>query len=125
MRPRWMTALALMSLLLPVAGCNLCENEYNGERPSPSGRLRAVAFTRDCGATTGFSTQVSILKAGQSLSNEGGNVFTADATGGLYLDWNSDRELVISYPRGLRTFRKTTEYEGVIIQYKEMPQLPK
>jgi hypothetical protein len=99
----------------------LCGNIPNGERPSQTGSLRAVQFTRDCGATTQFSTHVSILARGATLPNEAGAVFSADETHELYLDWNGDRELVISYPRGLRTFHKSSRWNDVAIRYKEIP----
>jgi hypothetical protein len=34
--------------------------------PAPDGRMKAIIFQRDSGATTGFSTQVSLL--GQNLN---------------------------------------------------------
>jgi hypothetical protein len=52
----------------------MCGNEELSNLPAPDGRHRAVVFQRDCGATTGFSRQVSILPATQALPNEGGNV---------------------------------------------------
>jgi hypothetical protein len=70
------------ALLAVFAGCfdfgGACANERLVDRASPDGRWHAVVFQRDCGATTGFSTQVSVLPAGYSLRNEGGNAFTAD-----------------------------------------------
>ena len=59
-----------------IAG--MCGNEIFSESVSPKGNLKAVVFQRDCGATTGFSTQVSILDANQQLRNESGNIFTVD-----------------------------------------------
>jgi len=56
----------------------LCGNSPLLEVPSPTGNLKAVVFERNCGATTGFSTQVSVLCAASSLPNEGGNLFVAD-----------------------------------------------
>lgn len=53
----------------------LCENYFHSESFSPNGELKAVTFQRDCGATTGFSTQISILNADDKLRNERGNVF--------------------------------------------------
>jgi hypothetical protein len=32
--------------------------------------LNIVVFQRDCGATTGFSTQVSIIEIGEELPNQ-------------------------------------------------------
>jgi hypothetical protein len=40
---------------------DLCGNDPISETPSPNGQMKVVVFQRDCGATTGFSTQVSVL----------------------------------------------------------------
>jgi hypothetical protein len=44
---------------------------------SPDGELEAVIYQFDCGATTGFSTQVSILETGEEIPVEPGNIFTS------------------------------------------------
>jgi hypothetical protein len=70
------------ALLAAVSGCfdsaGGCTNERLVDRASPNGRWHSVVFQRDCGATTGVSTQVSVLPGSDSLLNEGGNAFTAD-----------------------------------------------
>ena len=53
----------------------MCGNEVFEEQLSPDGKLKAVIFQRDCGATTGFSTQISVLNSHKKLKNESGNVF--------------------------------------------------
>lgn len=45
---------------------------------SPNGEYEAVIYQFDCGATTGFSTQISILEAGDKIPNESGNIFSSD-----------------------------------------------
>ena len=45
---------------------------------SPNGDYKAVIFEYDCGATTGFSTQVSILDYDEALGNKSGNIYTSD-----------------------------------------------
>jgi hypothetical protein len=47
--------------LLLTACLSPCENEVFSDVPSPSGKEHAIVFQRDCGATTDFSFQVSIL----------------------------------------------------------------
>ena len=64
----------------------LCGNDVLAEVPSPDRRFRLVAFNRDCGATTGFSTQVSLLKLHEALPNSEGNVFISDAADGVTID---------------------------------------
>ena len=67
------------SLRSNLAGCG---NDLVREVRSPSGKMKAVVFERDCGATTGFSTQVSLLLSNKSLPNESGNLFIADTDHG-------------------------------------------
>src|SRR5688572_11020252 len=74
------TLLAGLALWRIASG--MCRNEVLAELPAPDNRNRAVVFQRDCGATTGFSTQVSVLRGSRRLPNEGGNVFVADSDHG-------------------------------------------
>jgi len=69
-------------------------------------------FERDCGATTDFSTQVSILGSKDSLPDEAGNIFIADSNHGaithlkIEIRWSSPKQLVISYSPQARVLRK-------------------
>jgi hypothetical protein len=81
----------LFMVTVCCAGCvDPCGNAVLSEEYSPNREFRAVVFERDCGATTGFSTQVSVLTAnGQFLtqpswlhSTQPGNVFVADTDHG-------------------------------------------
>lgn len=107
---------------------DLCGNVVLAEYPSPNKKLKAVIFQRDCGATTGFSTQVSILQSTSALENEGGNIFVADTNHGaapadqgggpeVYVNWLSDTHLQIQHHKAVRTFRADTKSEGVKIEY--------
>lgn len=77
----------------------LCDNKVISESVSPDGYLKAVVFSRDCGATTGYSTQVSIIKNIDSLPNEVGNVFVNSEKehGRVSVTWSQDGRLLISY----------------------------
>lgn len=56
----------------------MCGNEIYTETWSPTKEYRVVVFQRDCGATTDFSTQVSILAAADQLSSDDvGNAYIA------------------------------------------------
>ncbi len=57
---------------------DLCGNEIMNETLSPDGHFKALVFQRDCGATTGFTTQISLLPSNVSLPNEAGNIFIVD-----------------------------------------------
>jgi hypothetical protein len=57
-----------------LAAASGCMNDTHSEVLSPDARLKVVTFERNCGATTGFSTQISILDASDTLPNQGGSV---------------------------------------------------
>ena len=80
------SALAIVAAVLVAAfwylGPSMCGNEVVAQYPSPNGLERLVVFQRDCGATTGFSTQASILPIGKGLKDDSGNVFIADTDHG-------------------------------------------
>jgi hypothetical protein len=109
--------LSLLLAIVLTGGCNLCRNEIVAEIPSPKGDKRAVVFQRDCGATTGFSTQVSILSRGIRLRDEGGNAFVADDDHGavphmgnvmaIDVRWTSNDDLMIDYMPHEREFSGT------------------
>jgi hypothetical protein len=61
---------------------DICGNTIVATELSPDRKLKAVLFERNCGATTGFSSQVSVLPSDRDLPNEGGNVFAANETKG-------------------------------------------
>jgi hypothetical protein len=120
--------LSLLLAIVLTGGCSLCKNEIVAEIPSPKGDKRAVVFQRDCGATTGFSTQVSILSRGIRLRDEGGNAFVADDDHGavpltsgnvmaIDVRWASNDELMIDYPARARVFRHNTKVDAVTIRY--------
>ena len=78
---------------------NMCGNEIFKEVSSPDFEFKAVIFQRDCGATTGFSTQVSVMPIAEALPNEGGNVLIIDGHPSdtqLEISWLSNNELNIS-----------------------------
>lgn len=83
---------------------------------SPSGRLSAVVFSRDCGATTGFSTKVSIIPAGRSLADEAGNTFVSSGKIDLSLQWQTDFTLRVQ-GEGQSVFKKETQVTGVTVTY--------
>ena len=96
-----------------------CQNEVISELANPDGQTKAVIFQRDCGATTGFSTQVSIIQLDNDLKNEGGNVLIADTNHGeapsdekggpkVEAEWIGNNILKLSYHRKARTFSKVT-----------------
>src|SRR5215510_5330484 len=102
----------LLLLSADSTGCfNLtgnCGNKILRTLYSPAKRLKTVVFQRECGATTGFSTQISIISANSDLPDEAGNVFVADTNHGkspsgpeggppVEVEWKGENSLNITY----------------------------
>ena len=92
-----------------------CENQLLSEVLSPDQVYRAIIFQRSCGATTGFSTQVSVLEAMGTLPNKSGNIFVADTDRGkapsgmgggpeIKISWVSSRSIHLTYRKNARVF---------------------
>jgi hypothetical protein len=102
-------ALMILSVLAFSNSCSLCGNEIQSEVVSPDGKMKAVIFERDCGATTSATTQISILGAHDGLPNEVGNAFVLDDEPKflkLKAVWTSPRKLEFFYhPRSGKIFK--------------------
>jgi hypothetical protein len=109
-------------LVIRVAACSdLCGNEEFVRVHQPSGDFDAVAFQRDCGATTGFSIQVSLIPAGDSLPNESGNVLIIEdhpKDTDLRLTCDADTLVIIGADR-TGAYKSENKVRGVHIRYEQ------
>ena len=116
--------LAVSIPFLLLAGCSLydCGNEICQRFDSRSGRYKILKFSRDCGATTGFSTQISILPIAKNLSNEeSGNVFVCNAyinDTSVKVQWNNDSSVMIIYKKDLKILKNDSAINGIKIKYQ-------
>ena len=123
-----MRAASFAALMICLGCSNACQNTVVSRSPSPDGTRVAVLFQRDCGATTGFSTQISILDANDKPSG-GGNAFVADDDHGAArvgdwegswaeMKWLSPERLRIRYATKSRVFKQKGSVSGVSISYQ-------
>ncbi|RYG63916.1 hypothetical protein EON80_20235 [bacterium] len=116
---------------LVTGGClgPACTNTILQEIPSPDGQRKAVVFGRDCGATTGFNTQVSVLRAGEVLGDAAGNACTLDDNGGasptekgrgpkVVVKWLGPKQLQISFDKRARSYAMEKQIDGVAVRYQ-------
>jgi hypothetical protein len=106
-------SLLLLGTLLPLGGCgDSCENRWVQEHVNADHKV--VIFQRSCGATTGYSTHVSLLKPAQDARGTG-NVFIADDNRGraqptywggpwVSVQWTKDG-LLIRHDKEARIFK--------------------
>jgi hypothetical protein len=109
----------------------MCGNRVLSEHLSPNGQLKVVIFERDCGATTTFSTQASIVDARRGLPPGDGNIYIADYARGspnpgpgggprASARWTSDAAVVVTR-EAARVFKQEPRHEGIAVIYVEQP----
>ncbi len=126
--------LFLISALVGlVAGCSdTCTNTIFTTALAPDGQHRASSFQRDCGATTGFSTQISLVGPGENVTSVG-NAFRSDddhgaaragSWGGPWADMKglAADHLLVRYAAKSRIFQRADYMDGVRLTYQEMPR---
>ena len=114
---------------LILSGCaDVCQNTFLSNTASPDGERHAVLFMRDCGATTDFSTQVSILRENGPATGAG-NLFIADGGsasapptdhGGPWAEvvWQGPRRLLVRYDSMAEVYKQQDQVAGVTVTYE-------
>jgi hypothetical protein len=93
-----------------------CTNRIVDSYDSPDHQVKAVVFQRECGATVGENSQVSIINALGFLPQEPGNVFIEDnghlehVSLKIELRWEGNRRLIVRHDGASRVFRANTKF---------------
>jgi hypothetical protein len=94
-----------------------CENEIIKSVKNPINSYVAILFSRKCGATTNYSTNVSIIKQGEKLLNEAGNIYISDGypkRNGI--NWLNENTLHIG-GASYKSFKQKNSFSNIEIQY--------
>ncbi|MBO0586847.1 hypothetical protein I2484_05985 [Sporosarcina sp. E16_8] len=110
-----MGAVSLFFISIQLLFSGACGNEVLSTIDSPNGRYTAYTFTRDCGATTSVSYQLSILKKDQEHKNKSGNTFVSKQE--FDVEWADDTQLNIAYPESEKTYKMDNKVGRVDIVY--------
>lgn len=92
-----------------------CGNEIIQSLPSPDDERIAYVFKRDCGATTDYSYQLTVLKADKQFQNESGNAFISDRS--FSVSWTGDRKLEVEYAPHAENYKMDRRVKEVQIEY--------
>jgi hypothetical protein len=107
-----------LSIFILSSCTSFSENNIKQTLVSPDGKYIAISFIRSTGATTSFSPQVSILKAGEKLMNKPGNIFIGDHSEYINISWVDNVTLLVNH---LCTkdniFKEINVYNGITIKY--------
>ena len=116
-RDSWLLLGMLSTLLM---GCDTpCENVVNERVISPDKSFQAVWFSRNCGATTGSNSQVSVVPATDADVQDSGNVLVLNESSPLRMHWRSERELVITgADDGAAVIKKNAAVAGISVVYE-------
>jgi hypothetical protein len=116
---RLATVLVVIGTLIVLNGCEAgCASEVASIIESPRGGHVAVVFNRNCGATTGFNTQLSILAKGNAVPRDAGNALIADGSLSLGVRWVSESQLVVSGHQGAKLFKQEKSVNGIAVSYE-------
>ena len=115
---------------LADTGCVSCQNAVALESWSPGKHWRAVVSGRNCGATTWYTTEVSLVKPSESLPSRGNIASLDDGNRSVALPmgsegalrvrivWEAENRLQVTYPRGALMRKQLTNFKEVTIQYR-------
>lgn len=95
-----------------------CANEILQEIPSPDNKFVAVIFQRNCGATTGYTTEVSVLPMTENLPDEGGNAFWLDSDLEVEVEWTENRQLKVISADLPDSFREKRQVGDIQVIYE-------
>jgi len=107
-----------------IAGCRIydCGNDIYQRLDNRYGQYKILKFSRSCGATTGSSTQISILPTSEELSNdESGNVFVCNAyinDTSVNVQWTNANAVLIIYGKNLEIYKKDSAINNVKVTYR-------
>lgn len=109
--------IVLLSIVF-ISCSKLADNCIQKEISSPENNYRAIVFSREAGATTGFNTQVSIIDSNKQLPDNPGNIFISDRMDDINMYWTNEKELHIVLPDNkTRIYKIEESFEGIVIVY--------
>jgi hypothetical protein len=82
---------------------------------SPDGKLEAVIYRRTRGHGGGYTTDVTITKAGEKLPNRPGRVFIAEGEPAILIRWLDNTHLMVTDPEDSKTPLRAPQVEGITI----------
>ena len=126
--------ILIVVLAVSLASCcglvsdSLCSVEKTATLPSPDGKNKVVVRVRNCGATTDYVTEVSIVPLSRENITGYGNTFRIkgflDIPDDLEITWQSNNKLLITYPADQTIYKSEDRVRRVTVTYQEREKGP-
>lgn len=115
-------SFAATSLVFAVlTGCaqDMCKNSATATVASPNGELKAVVYSRDCGAGTNYDAHLSLLAKDKEVPVERGNVLVTAQKTPISVRWEGDKILHVRVDPAVPTVAHEAHLKGVKIVYEK------
>jgi len=109
-------------LLFWLFGDAICDTEIFQEVYSPDEKNKVVVYERNCGATTGFGTHISVFRYRTTLKKQPGNVFRANGHPDWFeikVEWKDNKHLLIEHNGKPIPSKAKERIRDIEIQYIE------
>ena len=112
-------AVLLTAVAMVMTGCSICSTEVVQGSRSPDGVLQATWYTKNCGATTDFSTMVSVHRPDSSYKDDSDSVFVAKGKQTIKLTWAAPHQLSVQCASCERAviFREVTKIGDIDVSF--------
>jgi hypothetical protein len=117
---RYFGLLSLSLLLSCSHEREPCRNVTTSEEISPNGQLKALTFRRVCPEDHSVTTDVSIIRANETLPDGNGNVFGYDNEIAIRVSWLSDSRLAVYTYADPAKATKISRAGNVSIEYSRI-----
>jgi hypothetical protein len=104
-----------------------CEEKQVIGGMSPNGQYSAIVYLRSCGATTGWSTFITVFPNSQKFKGGGKDViYGIDGLYGISVIWLDDTHLRVDCIRCDQTkiFKQDSKWRDVTVSYESYGSIP-
>lgn len=116
---RGYSCFVLFAAAMVMISCSVCSTEVVQGSRSPDGVLQASWYTKNCGATTDFSTVVSVHRPDNSYKDDSDTVFVAKGKQTIRLTWVAPHQLSVQCASCERAtiFREVTKIGDIDVSF--------
>ena len=102
-----------LSTLVPACSVDIAER-----LTSPDGQFDLVAFSRDCGTSTGPNSQAALIPAGDDLPEDAASFASIGMAADLAPRWDGFGNIELTLPEGAEIYRQDDTVAGIAVIYR-------